>query len=543
MAGGEDALGPPAMSRRRRGSGPDLDERLVALRAAIGAGEGVIPATELDRASALLGRAGDRLGHGVDHTVVALAGATGSGKSSLFNALAGEDLSRVGVTRPTTSTTHACWWGEDPAALLDWLQVPRRHGVGGAPDLDGLVLLDLPDHDSTVAAHRSEVDRVVAVADMVVWVLDPQKYADRAVHEGYLQPLAHHRGVLVVALHQADRLAPEALAACRADLAGLLATDGLDGVELVTTSVRQDDGVAPLRSVLAARVADRRAAVARLEADVDALAEALGAACPGRREGRLDPSRRRVVVDALVQAAGVPAVANAVAGSHRAHAVAATGWPATRWVRRLRPDPLRRLHLGDGGGSAARTSLPGPSAVTSARVETAVADFTDDVGRDLPMAWGDELRDVAEGHLEVLPARLDAAVAATDLGVEHRPRWWRAVGGLQIALAVVAVVGALWLAALAGLAYLQLSELASPDVGPVPLPTAMLVGGILAGLLVAFLARLAASVGAARRSRRAERRLRGAVEEVAGAEVFAPVAGVVDRHDRFCDALGVAVGG
>ena len=47
-------------------------------------------------------------------------------------------------------------------------------------DLDGLVLLDLPDHDSTEVAHHLEVDRLVQLADLLVWVLDPQKYADAA---------------------------------------------------------------------------------------------------------------------------------------------------------------------------------------------------------------------------------------------------------------------------------------------------------------------------------------------------------------------------
>ena len=40
------------------------------------------------------------------HTVVALAGATGSGKSSLFNALVGADVATVGARRPTTVTPH-----------------------------------------------------------------------------------------------------------------------------------------------------------------------------------------------------------------------------------------------------------------------------------------------------------------------------------------------------------------------------------------------------------------------------------------------------
>ena len=45
--------------------------------------------------------------------MVALGGPTGAGKSSLFNALAGEDLTAVGRRRPTTSTAAAAVWSED----------------------------------------------------------------------------------------------------------------------------------------------------------------------------------------------------------------------------------------------------------------------------------------------------------------------------------------------------------------------------------------------------------------------------------------------
>lgn len=525
------------MIRRRQDAPTPIDERLVALRDALEAGEGVVPDATMVASRSLLARAGERLGHGLEHTVVALAGATGSGKSSLFNALAGDDLSTVGVRRPTTSTTHACWWGADATPLLDWLQVGRRHHAQASASLDGLVLLDLPDHDSTALEHRVEVDRVVGQADVVVWVLDPQKYGDRAVHEGYLRPLAGHAGVLLVALHQSDRLTADALAACREDLAGLLRADGLGEVTLLTTSVRTADGVEPLRNALVERVSARRSAVERLEADLSALAGALGQACPDGAVADVRSGDRREVVAALVDAAGVGTVTDAVAGSHRAQAVAATGWPATRWLRRLRPDPLRRLHLGEGAGSASRTSLPEPSAVATARVATAVRSLADDVGEPLPLAWGDVVSGEARARLDGLAARLDAAVASTDLGAGRRPRWWRLVGGLQLVLATVAIVGALWLGALAGLAYLQLGDLGTPELGPVPTPTAMLVGGVVAGLLVAFLARLAASVGARRRARRAGARLREAVEEVAAVELFAPLSGVLERHRRFCDAV------
>ena len=542
MAGPAPLGEPPAVSRRRPDDGPALDERLEALAAAVAAGDGVVPEPDLRAARALVARAGERLGHGVGHTVVALAGATGSGKSSLFNALVGVDLSTVGVRRPTTSTTHAASWGEDATPLLDWLRVDRRHHVAEAADLDGLVLLDLPDHDSTALEHRREVDRVVAVADMVVWVLDPQKYADGAVHEQYLRPLAHHAGVLIVVLNQVDRLTAEQLDACRRDLAALLADDGLVGVEPLTSSVRLPGGTDQLRSALAERVQARRAAVERLSADVAAVTSGLGRACADGRAGGVGAPDRRRVVDALVEAAGVGTVTNAVAGSHRARAVAATGWPATRWVRRLRPDPLRRLHLGAGTGAVGRTSLPAPDAVSVARVDTALRSLGEVVTADLPLAWADEVRRETGQRAERLPERLDAAVAGTDLGVDRSPRWWAPVGVLQVALIVTAVVGALWLAALAGLAYLQLDDLATPDAGPLPLPTALLLGGIHAGLLVAFLARIASGVGARRRARRARARLEDAVGSVADVEVFAPVADVLERHERFCAALAAGAG-
>ncbi len=115
--------------RRLTGRGPDLPDRLAALRDAVESTEGRLDADLLARAAAVLQRAEGRLALAGDHTVVALAGATGSGKSSLFNALAGASLSQVGVRRPTTSSTTAAAWGEADEVLA-WLQVPQRHQVG-----------------------------------------------------------------------------------------------------------------------------------------------------------------------------------------------------------------------------------------------------------------------------------------------------------------------------------------------------------------------------------------------------------------------------
>ena len=58
-----------------------------------------------------------------------------------------------------------------------------------------------------------------------------------------------------------------------------------------------------------------------------------------------------------------------------------------RWVRRLKPDPLRRLRVGDGASGVGRTSLPPASDVQLAQVATAVRQVADSASAGLPVPW------------------------------------------------------------------------------------------------------------------------------------------------------------
>ena len=171
------------MTNGLHGSGPELDlgdlatrgtpvgDRVKGLGDAVGAARGRVPDALLDDLSAAAEKATGRLRLSSRHTVVAIAGATGSGKSSTYNALTGLELSSVGIRRPTTSWATAGVWGSEGAGeLLDWLGIPPRHPTmrdsmldthreDGA--FDGVVLLDLPDHDSTEVSHHLEVDRLI----------------------------------------------------------------------------------------------------------------------------------------------------------------------------------------------------------------------------------------------------------------------------------------------------------------------------------------------------------------------------------------------
>lgn len=540
------------MSARRAAPEPEtaawdparLPVRLTALQEALALGADRLDPDAVAEAERVVGRAGERMRLSAEHTVVALAGPTGSGKSTLFNALAGLDLAETGVRRPTTSEALACVWGPEGAGeLLAWLDIPRRHRVvresvldaDRERDLRGLVLLDLPDHDSTTLSHRLEVDRLVELVDLLVWVVDPQKYADAALHEQYLRPLAGHADVTLVVLNQVDRLDPAAREACQADLRRLLREDGIDRPRVVAASARTGEGVERLRRALAGAVADRGARVARALADLDGVADALLPGTTGE-PGRTGEDERAALDEALAAAAGVPGIVDAVERSVRHRAVLATGWPFTRWVRGLRRDPLRSLGLGrrDVRG---RSSVPEPTATVRAQVDLAVRRAADAMAGTLTDPWADGVRAAARGGTGDLADALDRAVSATELGADRGSWWWGPARALQWLLAAAVVVGLGWLAALAVVGYLQLPDVPTPHLGRVPLPTLLVLGGALLGLLLAGAGRLAARATARTRAVLARRRLRKAVDGVAERAVLAPAQAEVDRWRRTRELL------
>ncbi len=292
----------------------DVGARVEGLERAAAAARGRVDDAVVDDATSVAARAAGRLRLSADHTVVALGGATGSGKSSTFNALSGLELAAVGVRRPTTSWATACVWGKEGAEeLLEWLGIPARHQVTRDSmlskadedvEMRGVVLLDLPDHDSTEVSHHLEVERLVELADMLVWVLDPQKYADAAIHDRFLKPLAGHSDVMLVVLNHIDTVPEDRRESMIEDVRRLLEADGLTGVPVLPVSARQGWGIAELRGVIAKRVAAKKATRARLEADVKSAAQRLQDAAGSGKAPTLSKERIAALDDAFAEAAG-----------------------------------------------------------------------------------------------------------------------------------------------------------------------------------------------------------------------------------------------
>ncbi|MBS2937188.1 50S ribosome-binding GTPase [Nocardioides sp. J2M5] len=534
----------------------DVGARVEGLERAAAAARGRVDDAVVDEAQAVADRAASRLRLSADHTVVALAGATGSGKSSTFNALTQLELSAVGVRRPTTSWATACVWGKEGAEeLLEWLGIPARHQVtrdsmlskaDEDAEMRGVVLLDLPDHDSTEVSHHLEVERLVQLADLMVWVLDPQKYADAAIHDRFLKPLAGHRDVMLVVLNHIDTVPEDRRPTMVEDVRRLLEADGLAGVPVVPVSARNGWGVDELRAMIVKRVAEKKVTRSRLEADVRTAAERLQEAVGTGTPPKLSAERVAALDDALSEAAGVPTVVRAVADSTRLRANRATGWPVTAWFSRLKPDPLKRLHLDLGSAGkeltgAARTSVPKATGVQRARVDTEVRALADQVGEGMAPSWANAVRAASVSRLPDLTDRLDRAVATTDLGADRIPVWAGLVRVLQYVLIVSAIVGAGWLAMLSLGSYARLPEPPTPDVGAFPLPTLLLVGGIVLGLLLALVCRWLVALTARSRARAADKRLRDAISAVSDEVVVAPVRAELASYAEVREALAAAL--
>ena len=534
-----------------------LVDHLRGLSEAVELCEGRVDSDALVEARRVVDQADRRLAISGSATVVALAGATGSGKSSIFNALSGTALATVGVRRPTTAHAMACSWGDESAEdLLDWLQIPRRHALETDPAmdaaLDGLVLLDLPDHDSTELDHRMEVDRLVQLVDMLIWVVDPQKYADAAIHDRYLKPLSQHADVMMIILNQVDKLTVKQREQCLTDLRRLLNSEGLGKVPVVAVSAVTGEGIESLRETLAKQVAEKQAAARRLAADVSVAAAKLSTASGTTKVTPLARSSIDRLTTQVAIAAGVPVVTEAVGKAWRMRGGLATGWPVLAWITKFKPDPLRRLHLDRLGvgrrhkeidpSGVGRTSLPATSGVQKARVDTAVRTLADEAAQGLTRGWADEIKQAARSSEDALPDRVDRAIATTDLDLAQHRRWWQLVRVLQWLLVATVIVGLGWLGLAFLLAYLQLPPLPKVTWWGLPAPTVLAVGGVLAGLLLAGLARIFVEIGARRRTAKARQSLRAAIARVTGELVITPVKAEQDRYEKARLALERARG-
>ncbi len=589
---------------------------VASLKDAISYGEGRVPETVLLDAAETLERLSQRRELSTEHTVIGFFGATGSGKSTLFNAIAGQNIALSAPTRPTTSTVQAAIWeAEGSEELLDWLGIDKRvypqtqalaaegettegNGAGGgvaapnavtepAPGLfnrirravggrgemrtrtGGLILLDMPDFDSVTTTNRDLAARMMRYVDVLVWVVDPQKYADAVIHRDFMVPLATSGAQALCVLNQADKLAPAEVPAVLASLTRLLQAEGTEAHLLaapIAVSARTGEGVDALRDLLAQVAAAKSLSLQRTDAQLHATASQLRTYAGGEGAvlaGAYALEAEQKLAKACYTSSQAEQVLQAATASYRRAAGQHTGWILTRWMSRLKADPLRRLHLGqqDETKSASKaekssgmlgsdsenapelvaSSLPPLSAAQKAGMANAVRQYSKQMADRVEDPWKRSMKEAALSREAELPELLERDMVRIDYGLGRTRAPWVIFNALQWIALLSALVGVGWLTLISGMAYLQiqLPPAPTPEGSPVPLPTLLLLLGILLGIASAGVGRLLTAMGSRYYARKLRGRLQTGVEKAVQSCVVAPVQQEAKRLNAYRKALDI----
>ena len=170
--------------------------------------------------------------------VVGLFGGTGVGKSSLLNRLAGAEIARTGVVRPTSMEITAYLHNSvnlnalpdhfDPASFS-----ANRHSNDALADV---MWVDMPDFDSDETANKDQVLQWLPHIDLLIYVVTPERYKDA---EGWRMMLENsYRHAWLFVINKWDRADPVQYR----DFVGLLEAGGFSSPQVYrTVSTGQHD--------------------------------------------------------------------------------------------------------------------------------------------------------------------------------------------------------------------------------------------------------------------------------------------------------------
>ncbi len=487
-----------------------------------------------------------RLGFPSSAYVLALAGGTGVGKSTLLNAIAGENVSLASARRPTTSVAVA--WvsasrGRELAGLLQWLGIRElREHAGGA--LADVAVLDLPDFDSIALEHRERVDALLPRVDAVAWIVDPEKYMDHVMHGGYLREFAPRIRRQIVVLNRSDLLSPADASHVAEDMRAQLRRDGAGDIDVIATRAREGaGGIGELRAWLDSGVEAKRVVASRVAAEARAAVRDLAAdagVVDGTPAPLIEPARQERALSSVAR--GALDLID-IAGLER-QAVAATRFAA----RRRGAGPFGHLTSAiyrltgrarasaDPAGFLRRWQLRGSLAPAVEPLRELVTSTLPTVAAPLRRTLAALSAPASLEHR--LAETIDRSLAAEATGFRvPTSALWSVIGAAQYAVTALLIFCILWFASLFVIHDAPVSSIRVPYLGLVPTPVVLLAATLLVGYVLAKLLRLHAGWLGGRWAKRVGARITRDIAQRIADELLVPL----EQFDASRAALGKAV--
>ena len=521
-----------------------VEESISTLREAVDLGEPI--GAQVDQARETLELAEKRSGFGGETYVMALLGGTGVGKSTLLNAIAGMEVAKASVLRPTTRMPTA-WVAEsakqDVLPLLGWLEIERIVTHQDA-SLRNVAIVDLPDFDSIAYEHRELTDRLIPKLDVLVWVVDPEKYDDERLFE-YLRVVGPALPEVRLILNKTDQLEETEVVSVVADLKGRLAQAGLSKVSVTVASAMIGEGVDELRETIRAQADAKRAIADAIRYEAALRIKEIGAdvaVIPGRgfepllADGDLDRYTEEAI-DSALEMVDLQGLSAQVRKSYREQFNLVAGSVLGRLVslfrlasgnRRRTANPKSYLLNWRARGDLGRVVNP---------VRTAYLKATESLGPDArAVVLGNHQPDDVRRSIEVA---IDRATTQTAKHLEDpKSRLLMILAPLQWVATVGFLAGLAWyLLIILGPGDLAVGTMDVPILGPVPTPLLLMLASLVLSFVVGLLAGLTASVISARRARLVKQALKDELGETLQRHAFQPLNDLDSKRRRLGEIL------
>lgn len=462
-----------------------------------------------DHIAQLVSRAAERLDLHRDFVTVAVMGATGSGKSSLVNALVGQEAVRAGILRPTTTIPIAVI-GESqdsPYPLLNALGITAQISVS-EPSCKNLIFIDMPDTDSIFLGNQGEVNRLLGFVDLMIWVVDPQKYADRVLHEKYLRQLKSYAPVMAVVLNRIDEVPREDRPQLLSHIKKVLALDGLRRVPVFATCAKAKE-VVQVRDWIAKH--RESAVVNRVSGDIDQAAIQMR-----KLLGKYQPAlAAEIDIETLSQE-----LLDAFGVNERQEQIAVNAIDAIREGATTPVTKIAKLcakYSSKGRYSTGDYADSGDLPISLSRkslFNLSLSKFLETLGWGLPDSWRLFIAArLAQNKLEMLKLGQER-MAELEAEVLRKNKVARRFAASQWAFLAFVIVAIIWF----GLGEMNIMQM--PYWGPEPAPIAIILLSLVLSILCSSLGRFLASSYAADDLEYYQKKARSAVQELVAEKII-----------------------